>query len=132
MGDYVTQLDATTPTAAVVKIGTYDRSADGHTQKVAAEGAHGAVTNMSGTITTGGTSQSIYTATSAMMWLFIQNPATETETLYVDIGRSADDDGTSIELQPGDALELAGTFIPTGTINLMATTTGHKFVAKRG
>lgn len=131
MPDVVTQNDASDPPVAFDVAGDA-RGASGFYQAVISEGAKGAMVNLSGTIAAGGTAQDIYTATETIQYIFVGNPLDETESLYVDFGRNADDDGSSYELEPGDHLEFSGSWIPTGTISVMAATTGHAYTAKRG
>ncbi len=92
----------------------------------------GTLTNRSGTITAGGTSQQIAPANASRKYLFIQNPITATETLFVNFGSPAAS-GTSYEIAAGGSLSLGvGSFVPTDAVNIVAATTGHVFVAKEG
>lgn len=89
------------------------------------------VANKSSTITAGGTAQDAAAANSNRAWLLVQNPATETEPLYVDFGADAAVDGTDLTLAPGAAVVL-DIHCPTGRISVNAATTGHKFIVKEG
>lgn len=85
--------------------------------------------NRSGTITVGGTRQPLAAARSNRKYLFVQNPSTATESLYVDINANAAV-GTAIELLPGASLELTYPVVPVSRVDVLAATTGHAFVAK--
>ena len=91
----------------------------------------------SGSITTGGTSQQVLAANTNRQYLFIENPSAtvsgvSAESLFVNAGAAAAADGKSIEManlgtpqtwnRPG--------MVPTAAINIIAATTGHKFVCK--
>lgn len=91
----------------------------------------GAVTNGSGTIATGNTSQQVFAANPARTLLIIQNPANATEVLYVDFGTPATA-ATAIELQPGGTVNFVSGVTPTGTVNVSAATAGHVYKAKQG
>lgn len=89
------------------------------------------VTNRSGSITAGTTSQVAAVANTARKWLVIQNPSTETEPLYVEFGAVATIASTSMELEPG-AMLLFDVAVPTDSINVNATSTLHKFFVLEG
>lgn len=88
----------------------------------------GVMTNASGAIAAGGASQVAAAADAARNYFYIQNPASEIETLYVDFGTAAVI-GQAIELLPGQWID-SGSFVDTGTINVLAATTGHAFIVK--
>lgn len=87
-----------------------------------------ALTDISGTITAGGSSQQISTAHSRK-YLLVQNPSSATESLWVNFGAAATVGQPSIEIAAGTALVLSS-FIPSQTITVIAATTGHAFTAK--
>jgi hypothetical protein len=95
-------------------------------------------TNRSGAITTGATSQVLAAANGARKRLFIQNPATiagqniaSLESLYINYTSAAGiADGNSIELQPGQTFDTGTGPITTEIINVIAATTGHRFIAR--
>lgn len=98
---------------------------------VAVTGANGTATVLSGTIATGGTSQQIAAALTTRSHVSIKNPAVATETLCYEFNNTASLT-TSYCLQPGEAVAYdAPAFVPTGTINVIATTTGHLFKAEQ-
>lgn len=89
------------------------------------------LTDFSGAITTGGTSQTCYAGASGLIYILIQNPKTATETLFVNFGAAASTtDGKSIGLEAGERLVFENGFIPGNSINVTGATTGHKFVCK--
>ncbi len=81
----------------------------------------------SSTITTGGTAQSAVTANANRVYLLVQNPKTETETLFVSMSGTATSTGTSIGLERGEKL-IFDHAVPIGAVSVIAATTGHKFV----
>jgi len=92
----------------------------------------GALTDKSGTITTGGTAQTAAAANTSRKYLFIENPYTATETLWFSTVAAAVADSPSIALQPGDTWENPPHFCPTGAVSVIAATTGHKWTAREG
>lgn len=118
--------------SAQYKVKVRDDGSAGTSQYVISEGIKGALTDASGSITTGGTSQQVYAANSSRIYLYIANPEDATETLYVNIGASASTTArNSYELPPGADLPFDSSgFIPSGAVNVVAATTGSKFIAK--
>lgn len=111
---------------------TWDR-APGDTTGATVQGAKGAVTNGSGTITTGGTSQQAFAANATRKYLFCQNPSTASESLFFDFGTAASTtSGNSVEITAGGNFTFEGNFIPSGTVNVVGATTGDKFTCKQG
>lgn len=92
----------------------------------------GALTNRSGTITAGNTSQQLMAANTARRYLFVFNPPTATESLWIDFGTAAVKDQPSIELVAGASYVMEDMFVSDQAVNIIAATTGHKFVAKEG
>lgn len=88
------------------------------------------VTNRSGAIATGGVSEEAAAANTSRTWLYLQNPSTETEPLFIGFGETADTDGSDIELAAGQIFVMSGEAAPTTTINVNAATTAHKFIVK--
>ena len=95
--------------------------------------AYGQLTlvNQGGTITSGGTSQVAITSNAARKYLYVGNPSTEVESLYVNFGAAATA-ANSIELGPGGSLTMNSLGVSTQSLNLLAATTGHVFVVKEG
>lgn len=90
----------------------------------------GAYVTKSGTIVNGGTSQQVIAANAARKGLVIENPSSESESLFVEFGAAADTGGTSIELLPGGSLDQNARIVSTQSVNLNAATTGHKYIVK--
>jgi len=91
----------------------------------------GAVTDGSGTVATGGTSQQIFASNTSRQFLMVINPPTATELLYVNTGAAASTTaGSSYPIPIGGNLTFDSGFVPTGTVNVTAVTTGHAFIAK--
>lgn len=88
-------------------------------------------TNKSIALTLGGTAQTIMAANTSRRDCTIQNDATETELLYVNVAATAVTTGTSFTLTPGQAFGcsvLGG--VTKELISVIAATTGHKIIAK--
>lgn len=92
-------------------------------------GAAGDYVDRSGTVTTGGTSQTLAAANPTRGAILITNPSTETEVLCINFTSVAScSTPGSILISPG------GSYVArTGElITVVAATTGHKFTAKEG
>lgn len=97
-------------------------------------------TDRSGSITTGGTSQTLAGANLARKRIIIQNPCTtgsegigSTENLFINFTSAATTaGGNSIELQPCTIWDSgpAPAQVTSEAITVIAATTGHKYVAK--
>lgn len=87
-------------------------------------------------ITSGGTSQTVFAANASRRYLIIQNLSSD--ELWVNFGAAATQDKPSLALAPasgttpGGSIEYAGSYIPTSTVTIIGTTTGSKFSAKQG
>ena len=90
----------------------------------------GALTNRSGSITTGGTSQQLAPANANRNYLFIQNVSSS--DLWFNFGTAAVTDQPSIRLLPAQSFTMEGSFVSTDAVNIISATTGDKFVAKEG
>ena len=102
-------------------------------------GAATPFTDVSGTITAGGTSQTLNAVNSTRAKLIIQNPATileqgvaARENLYINFTTAAGAANGSIILKPGQVFILSGAMITGELITVNAATTGHRFTAKVG
>lgn len=89
--------------------------------------AQGTHTDRSGTITTGGTAQTLAAANSARRYLFVQNNSAG--DLWLRFGGTAAATQPSIRMQPGDAWVEDGTFVNTGSVSIFGATTGQTFSA---
>jgi hypothetical protein len=86
-------------------------------------------TDYSGSITTGGTSQTLAPISNGRVRIAILNPATETENLCVNLTTAAScTPGSSWILQSGQSVVLDS----TEAVTVVAATTGHKWIAKAG
>jgi hypothetical protein len=93
--------------------------------------ATGALTNRSGTITTGNTAQQVMAANSSRKYAYLLNPDTATERLWFSFDATAVAASPSLYLDPGDFYE-SGMFCPTGALSVIAATTAHPYTAKEG
>jgi len=89
----------------------------------------GALTDGSGTITAGGTAQQVFASQPGRAYLIIQN-LDAAETMYVNIGAAATAGSGSFQLLSGGSLVFENGYIPSGSVSIIAATTGHKFTAK--
>lgn len=88
-------------------------------------------TNASGTITSGGTFQSILASSATRKGCLIQNPTTATEPLFVFFGvNGSATTANSISLGPGASVSCAvgGLGVATDNVSATATTTSHAYV----
>lgn len=101
----------------------------------------GSVTERSGSVTLGGTSQQMMAANTSRKYLLIQNPSTTAgqniataETLFVRFGSTAAtvNTGTSFEIVSGASLVMEGSFVSTQAVQVIAATTAHKWLAVEG
>jgi hypothetical protein len=89
----------------------------------------GAFTDISGTITAGGTAQTISAASLTRRYLLIQNVDPD-EDMWVDFGVDAVEDQPSIRLAPYGSIVFENSFVPSQAVSVIATTTAHPFTAK--
>lgn len=90
----------------------------------------GFITDRSGSITAGGTAQSLCSASTNRRYIFIENISSG--DLWVDIGVTAVADQPSIKIVAGAAFVMEDQFVATGPFSIIGATTGQKFVAKEG
>lgn len=91
----------------------------------------GELTDRSGSITAGGTSQEVAATNENRSYLLIQNVSSG--DIWVDFDTPAVADQPSIKLIPNASIEFSASgtgFVPSGTINVLATLVGQKFVVK--
>lgn len=109
-----------------------------HPAKVDAAGdfgispAQGALTDRSGTITSGGAAQNAMAANTSRKYLFILNPATATEVLWFNLTTTATAASPSIQLAAGQSFVMEAGFVSTAAVSVIAATTGHAFTALEG
>lgn len=90
-----------------------------------------ASTNISGTVTTGGTFQQVLAQNSSRKGCLIENPTTATEALYIYASASGTASTTNaFSISPGSAFSCssAGGTVIGDAVQVSATTTGHVFV----
>jgi hypothetical protein len=87
--------------------------------------------NISTTITSGGSFQTLTAANQARNGCLIQNPTTATEPLYVYFGSGTASVAASFSLAPGAAVSCSfNGAVATDAIQVEATTTSHAFTAQ--
>lgn len=89
------------------------------------------LTDKSGTITLGGTSQDLADVNVLRKYLFVQNVDT-TQDLWINFTSAATVDKPSMKLGPGDSFVMEGSFVSSEKVTIIAATTAHKFTAKEG
>lgn len=112
--------------------------ADGGSGGGGTPSTNGPLTDRSGTITSGGTAQTIAALNASRKYFFIQNLSTD--TLWINFGVAAVVGWPSMALPPatsstsgnGGTLEYTGSFIPSGLVSVLGATTGDAFAAKEG
>jgi archaellin len=97
----------------------------------------GTLTDRSGSITTGGTAQTLAAVNASRRYLLVQNPLSATtqgiataESLFINFTTTAVAGEPSIELAPGDIFVMEGSAVSTELVSVIAATTGHKWTAK--
>lgn len=88
----------------------------------------GGFTDHSGSITAGGTRQSVMGANTTRKYFLFQNISDI--TMWLNFGVNAVADQPSIMIPAGGNLVFEAGFVPTTAVDLMGATTGKKFVAK--
>lgn len=84
----------------------------------------------SGTVTAGGTFQTVFTANPLRIGCFLQNPIAATETLFVHFTVAGATQANSANLGAGGSFNcMWGGVVVTGVISVTGATTGHAFVA---
>lgn len=92
----------------------------------------GVLTDASGTITAGGSAQSLFASNLARKYLLVQNQHA-TEDLWINFGTTAVVGQPSVKIVPGAALLMDGSgFVSTQSVSVIAATTAHAFTAKQG
>ncbi len=92
----------------------------------------GLLTDRSGTITAGGTAQTLMASNASRRYLLIIN-IDATEDLWINFTTAAVTTGQpSIPIRPGGAFVQEANFVSTELISVKAVTTGHAWTAKEG
>lgn len=84
--------------------------------------------NASGTITTGGTAQTVLALDEKRRYLFFQNISDT--VMYVNFDAVATSTGNSIKVDAGGWLEYEQNIIPWTAMSVLCATTGKAFVLK--
>lgn len=90
----------------------------------------GALTDRSGSITTGGTAQQMMAANSSRRYLMIQNASVG--ALWINFTSAAVQDTPSIQIAAGGNFILETGFVSTEAVSVIGATTGQKWAAKEG
>lgn len=90
----------------------------------------GTITDRSGAIVAGGTSQIIAPENGARCYLVVQNVSDT--TMYVNFGAAAKVDDDSIRLLAGGSVTFNGGWVPGSAVHVICSSAGKKFVAKEG
>lgn len=85
-------------------------------------------TDRSGTITTGGVSQTLMAANASRKSFLVQNPPTATENLYINFTSAAS--ASTLALTPGASYFEESSVVTSEAVTVFAATTGHAFIAK--
>lgn len=98
------------------------------TGTVTAISSKGSVTDRSGTITLGGTAQTLMAANATRKYLLIENVSNK--NLWFNFTTTAVQDQPSCLLLPNAAFVMEGAFVSTEAISVIGATTGKSFTAK--
>jgi hypothetical protein len=88
-----------------------------------------ALTDGSGSITTGGTSQQIFAANATRQYLFIENLSSG--NLYVNFGSAATQGSGSIMIVPNGSFVMENGTVSNQTVNIIGATSAQAFTAKQ-
>jgi hypothetical protein len=115
------QLSALTPLSTVSISGTVP---------VSAAPIRGALTDRSGTITAGGTAQTLAAANAARSTFFFQNNSSG--ALWINFTATAVQSQPSIQVSAGSSFSMDGRFVSTEAISVIGATTAQAWTAKEG
>jgi hypothetical protein len=90
-------------------------------------GLNGSITNLSSTITSGGTSQQIVASNTSRRYFAFQN--TSDTAMYLGIGYTPTTSNGLLMSASGGGIVFESNFIPTQAVNVLCATTGKTFVA---
>lgn len=103
---------------------------DGSAVTQTVTGVKGTLTDRSGSITLGGTSQQVAAANASRQYLLFQN-ISDTD-MWINFAIAAVADSPSIYIAAKSGITFETNFIPTGALNVICATTGKKYTAKEG
>lgn len=127
MADTSVALVGLTGAAVPVK---YRDNGDGTYSAASAPAVGGSLTDRSGTITAGGTAQTLAAANAARKYLLIQNNSSA--DLWLNFTTTAVASQPSIRLRAGETFVMEGAFVSTQLVSVIGATTGQTFSAKEG
>jgi len=90
----------------------------------------GSLTDRSGSITTGGTAQTVAAANWQRTYFFFMN-LSDTD-MSLDFGASATADTALLLVSKGSVEFVAPGFVPGGLVSVLCASTGKKFACKEG
>lgn len=90
----------------------------------------GTLTDRSGTITTGGTAQSVAASLTTRKYFLFQNHSDT--VMWINFGATAVADQPSIKVDAGAGFTFEGSFCSNQSVSVICATTGKKFTAKEG
>jgi hypothetical protein len=103
------------------------------TNKIGVVQQSGTLTDRSGTVATGGTSQALAASNASRKYLFIENPPSATENLFINFTSNASTSAAgSLSLTPGGVFIMESEFVSTEAVTVTAATTSHAYIAKEG
>jgi hypothetical protein len=91
----------------------------------------GALTDKSGTITTGGTAQQLAAANPTRRYLLVQN-LDSSNPLWINFTTTAVQTQPSIRIGVGGSFVMEAGFISTELVSVVGAVTGHAWTAKEG
>jgi len=121
-----------------MKISGVDSLAEGHDVLVDTSGrliisptpGASTVVDGSGTITTGGTAQNLFTGTTPVAGFAVGNPGTT--SLWISKSTTAAPNAAgSVEVAPGMLYETPSEYTPNHAVSIYGATTGQPFTAER-
>lgn len=99
-------------------------------QPVPVAAVRGPVTDRSGSIAEGGTSQQVMAANPARSYLLIVNQSTA--VMWIDFGSAAVAGQPSVRLRADDTFVMEAGFVATDAVHVLCSDTGAEYVAKEG
>lgn len=111
--------------------GNYNRlktDSSGNLYTITAAPTDGTLVDRSGTITAGGTAQTLAAVNSTRRYLFIQNVSTS--DLWINFTTAAAQTQPSFKLIPNSSFVMEGAFITSEAVSIIGATTGQAFVSK--
>ena len=91
----------------------------------------GGITDRSGTIATGGTSQQVVATNTGRAYLLLQNPSAASGSLWFNFGAAATQASPSVEMLPGATYTWEGSFVPNSQVTITGAQ-GLAYTCKEG